>query len=214
MRNLILLLLALGLGVSACSKKSSYAAPPVYDDDGYDDDDDGYNDDYDDPVNGDYYTGPVTIDPSRLGVYQNFIRAGLYNGYYPSNNWNYSYTCNTNFLSWIFQGGSPINCGGGTGGYDNYIYTLSTKPAMIELSFNGNTAEGRWLLNAGYGSNGQVYYEQAISFNGSLSRDSYGAYFIQSGPLALLNTKVNGQPNYGNFNTYFNGTTFGNATVY
>ena len=87
---------------------------------------------------------------------------------------------------------------------------------MVELSFNsGNQVEGRWLVNASQNSNGQVYYEQAISFVGTMTQDSYGRYIIQAGPLGFI-TSNSSNMNY--FQTYFfNGSQnimFGNVTIY
>ncbi len=203
MKYFLLILIALGLSVTACSKKSSSAAappPPVTDDD------DGYN-----PggVDGEIWSGPVTINNTT--TYQNFLNTAF--GYQYNQQYNYNVSCNLDVLRWVFGGGQIVDCSSGNSSMTN----LASAPALVELLFKeNNRVEGLWVVNPQ--SNG---YE--IPFEGVMTRYSDGRFLIEAGALALLTTMdSSGNVREDNFDVYYiwydnynrrYSSRFGNVTI-
>jgi hypothetical protein len=202
MKYFLLILIALGLSVTACSKKSSSAAapPPVTDDDDY-----YQGGGYD----GEIWSGPVTI--YNQTTYQNFLNTAF--GYQYNQQYNYNVSCNLDVLRWVFGGGQIVDCDSG----NNSMYNLTSAPALVELLFKeNNRVEGLWVVNPQY--NG---YE--IPFAGVMTRYSDGRFLIEAGALALLTTMdSSGNVREDNFDTYYiwydnynrrYSSRFGNVTI-
>ena len=203
MKHLLLIMLALGLSVTACSKKSSSAgAPPP----AATDDDDDYQGGGQD---GEYWSGQVTIQ--NKPTYQNFLYTAF--GYQYEQQYNYTASCNLDLFRWIFGGGQIVDCNSG----NNSLSNLANAPAFVELLFkDNNRVEGLWVVNPQ--SNG---YE--IPFQGVMTKYNDGRYLIEAGALALLTTMdSNGNVREDNFDVYYiwydnynrrYSSRFGNVTI-
>lgn len=203
MKYFLLILIALGLSVTACSKKSSSSAaapPPVTDDDDY------YQGGGQD---GEIWSGPVTIN--NRTTYQNFLNTAF--GYQYNQQYNYNVSCNLDVLRWVFGGGQIVDCDSGNSSMSN----LASAPALVELLFKeNNRVEGLWVVNPQY--NG---YE--IPFEGVMTRYSDGRFLIEAGALALLTTMdSSGNVREDNFDVYYiwydnynrrYSSRFGNVTI-
>ncbi len=203
MKHFILLFLALGLSVTACSKKSSTTAAPAP---VTDDDDDYYQGGGQD---GEIWAGQVSI--TNKATYQNFLTTAF--GYQYNQQYSYNVSCNMDLFRWIFGGGQIVDCDSGNSSMGN----LANAPALVELLFkDNNRVEGLWVVNPQY--NG---YE--IPFQGVMTRYSDGRFLIEAGALALLTTMDSGgnvrEDNfdvyyiwYDNYNRRYS-SRFGNVTI-
>lgn len=225
MKHLVLIILAATLSVNvACSKKKSSSTvatpPPVVVDPGPGGGGGGYIPNWPNPSNAAFYHGTVTVQ--KYDVYQDFLYSALgyqaYNqggnqyGQQQGYNYNYNYNCDLNIFRWIF-GGNIVNCGSYQNQYDQVVYNLSYKPALVQLLFLADgSVKGLWLAN-GFYSNGAMYtYGQPngyqIPFRGTMQRLNDGRYMIVAGPLVFLTTNTT-----SNFDIFFNEWKIGNVTV-
>ncbi len=204
MKYLLLIMLALGLSVTACSKKeSSSGAPPPP---AATDDDDNY---YNPTDEGELWSGPVSIH--NRTTYKNFLNTSF--GYQFNQQLNYNVSCNLDVLRWVFGGGQIIDCDSG----NNLMSDLSNAPALVELLFKTNDqVEGLWVASPQ--NNGQE-----IPFEGVLTRYDDGRFLIEAGALALLTTMDSGgNVREDNFDVYYiwydssnrrYSSRFGNVTI-
>ncbi len=216
MRNLIFIILALGLSVTACSKKKStttVAPPPVVDDD----DGGGY---VPGGVEDAYYSGYVNV--YNKSVYKNL----LYNRYnQTSYTYSYNVNCDINFFRWIFNDGNIVDCDSSNGNFDQ----LANAPVLIELLFKpaitrtrgGNTykvypVEG--LVVANPSQNYPPYYAHEIPFEGELVELSDGRYLIEAGAIALLTKNSTDIDTFVLYHVWYEGSQrssapFGEVTI-
>ncbi len=186
MKHLLLILLALGLSATACSKKKSSSPPPAT---VTDDDDDGSYGSKD-------WSGPVTI--TNQNTYQYFLLTAF--GHMYNNQFNYSMSCNLDLMRGIYgiltngDYRSFVGCNS-TG---NLLGNLSNGSALVELRFtSSNRVEGLWVVSPNN-------YGYEIPFQGNLTQYSDGRFLIEAGPLAFLTTvNSNGSINEDNFNVYY-----------
>lgn len=231
MRYLLIVILAMSMGMTACSKKksSSVATAPATNDNT--DNGGGTNNpsgctsncnpgvipNMPAPYNGSYYVGKVkNITKS---TYKKFLKAGL--GVYSdggqfgdgySYSWNYQ--CDFNIFALIFDG-QGFNCSTQQSQFEQYITDMANAPAMITLTFYKNgTVEGNWLVDAYQDYYGYIDYYMGIPFKGKVFKLTDGRYLIEAGPLSLVTTSPSARTS---FNTYFydgnSDLQFGTVTV-
>lgn len=208
MRNLIFIILALGLSVTACSKKKStttVAPPPVVDDGG------GY-------VPGDvedaYYTGYVNFYSNKKDVYKNL----LYNFRNPDRyTYTYSVNCDIDFLRWILQDKDLIDCDSSNGNFDQLV----NAPALVDLLFfKGYTRNGRTVypVEGLLVANPSARIPLEIPFEGELVKLSDGRYLIEAGAIALLTKSSTDIDTFVLYHVWYVGSTrysasFGEVTI-
>jgi hypothetical protein len=194
MKNLLLIVLALGLSVTACSKKSSSTSVQTQ----TPNNDDPY---YGNGGDHDIWSGRVTI--TNQSTYKNFLQTAF--GYQYEQKYTYTASCNLDLLRWIFDGGKIVDCNSG----NNALLNLASAPASIELVFlSNNRVEGLWLVNPQYGG-----YE--IPFQGTMTQLSDGRYVVNAGALALVTTRdSSGNVRRDNFDTLYIWTNSSGARYY
>lgn len=215
MRYFLLIILALGLGVTACSKKKTTSAPAAQT---YDDDDGGGY--IPDGQNDLFVSGRASIN--NTNAYRDFLYTSF--GYQASNQYSYSFGCGTSLyqiFDWVLGQGKWYDCNSGQSSFDS---SLVNKPAYVELLFKGSTnyngssiypVEGLWVVDPQYGG-----YE--IPFQGNLKKHADGRFYFEAGALGFINTKDgSGNVREDNFDVYYiwysgnqrYSTLFGNVTV-
>lgn len=221
MRYLLILLLAMSIGTTACSKKksSSVATPPTTTDTDTDTDTDldtDCNSGCDvvtipgmaKPANSKYYVGKVT--GINKTVYKKFIKAGLGansdgGAFGDGGNYSWNYQCDFNIFAFLFQG-EGFNCQTQAQKFETYVTTIASKPAIVIFRFIGNgNVQGTWFTDAYLQLNGNINYYMAIPFQGPVVKLSDGRYLIEAGPLSLVTATASTKTNFDAY--FFDGTT-------
>jgi len=208
MRYFILIMLAFGMSVSACSKKKSTTTTTTTNTNT------GYYIDNNNS-NGTLYSGSVNVYDKA--TYKNFLYTGFGYQYYQT--YNYNFSCNLDLFRWIF-GGQLADCNSGQTSFTNLV----NAPALLELKFfpkttnQGQTSypvDGLWVVDPNYSG-----YE--IPFQGDAVELSDGRWLIEAGNIGLLTTKSGSTVNLNNFDVYYiwydssgyrNSTKFANVTI-